>query len=121
MTTSIEIAPPNSLLLIMDRSWGVVPESMGTPCISATSSCVAVGTYPAPDGSTNVTIDGTPPSEAPPSFDGTIETPNKTVSVCTTLDEVVHAQPVETERTRLRIWLNDLHVPDRIVIVISSA
>lgn len=38
-----DIAPPSSLLLIMDRSVGQVPESMAGGLVAFTPTCVAFG------------------------------------------------------------------------------
>lgn len=121
MKVAIDIAPPNSLVFVMDHSSGVVPELVRDVGISANSTCIAVGTLAAPDGSTNIAFDDRPPEEAgAPQYDGVVLVPTGTLSVCTVLDEIVLSRRIDAERARVRIWTNHPMEPDEIVIVASK-
>jgi hypothetical protein len=121
MYRSVDVAPSNSLVLVMDRAVGVIPETLGGGLIAATASCVAVGTLEENDGETSISIsdEGVPSGVAnEPVFDGVIETPSKILSVCSVLEEVFLEVPVHAERTRVQVWANDSAEPDVVAIVI---
>jgi hypothetical protein len=122
MMLAADIAPPNSLLLIMDRSVGQIPESMAGRLIAFTPTCVAIGTLSEHDGTTRVTLDESSgrPAQSTPTFDGVLETPGRKLSVCSVLHEVVLDLAVATERTRIRVWVNDDAEPSEIHILASS-
>lgn len=123
MRLTIDVAPKNSLVLIMDRSVGVVPNEMGGALVSATSTCVAVGTLSEYDGETSICLsDEGPPAGPgyPQVFDGILGTPSMTVSVCSILDEVLLEIAVPTTRTRIQILANDASEPDKLVIMASA-
>ena len=117
-----DIAPPNSLLLIMDRSVGRPPESMAGEIIASTSTCVAIGTRSEHDGTTHVTLDDGPTTfvAGTPCFDGVLETPSRRLSVCSVTDQVVLENDVMTERTWIRVWVDDLTEPSEIRIIVSA-
>jgi len=118
-----DIAPPHSILLIMDRSVGRVPKSMAGGLVSATSTCIAVGTLSEHDGTTRVTLGSSFPGArpGPPAFEGVLETPGLALEVCTVFDDVVLRVAVATLRTRVLIWANDQAEPSDIRIVVSAA
>jgi len=122
MRLSADIAPPNSLLLIMDPATGVVPESMAGGLAASTPSCVAVGTLAQQDGTTRVTLADSfgPAVEGPPIFDGVLETPARKLAVCTVLGAVVLETAVGAERTRVRIWVDDPAEPGELLVRASA-
>jgi hypothetical protein len=117
-----DIAPPNSLLLIMDRSVGQIPESMAGGLVAFTATCAAIGTLSEHDGSTRVILDdgSGPPAHGTLVFDGVLDTPGLKLAVCSVLDEVVLELAVAAERTRVRIWANDQAEPSEIYILASA-
>jgi hypothetical protein len=120
--TATDIAPPNSLLLIMDRSIGRPPESMAGEIVASTSTCVAIGTRSEPDGTTHVTLDDGHGTFAVgiPCFDGVLETPSRRLAVCSVIDDVVLEANVMTERTWIRVRVDDLTEPSEIYIFVSA-
>jgi len=52
----VDVATSNSLVLIMDRSIGEIPESFGGSLVASTSSCIAVGTLAEHDGTTRILL-----------------------------------------------------------------
>ena len=78
------LAPPNSLLLVMDHTAGQIPESMRGSAIAFTSTCIAIGTLSETAGSTRVALDNA--SSAQPNgtiaFDGVLDTPSRTLAAC---------------------------------------
>jgi hypothetical protein len=115
---SIQVVPPNSLVLIMDPSIARVPESMGGSLISASGSCVAVGCRSEADGATEITV-GIGSMVNPggrPAFDGSITTPNQCLSVCTVLRAAILKVTVAGAETRVRVWVNDPNEPDRVIV-----
>jgi len=119
---TVDVAPPNSVLLIMDRSVGQVPESMEGSLIAATPTCVAIGTLSEHDGTTHVTLDSSPPpsEQGTPVFVAVLDTPGRHVAVCSVFDEAVLEVEVETERTRVLIWANDQAEPSEIRITVLA-
>lgn len=120
MYQTVDVAPSNSLILVMDRSAGVVPETLGGGLVAATPSCIAVGTREEHDGETSISIS----DEGPPSgvgshlvFDDVVETPSKVLSVCSVLDHVFLELPVAAQKTRVQVWANDSAEPDVLAIV----
>lgn len=55
MTVKTKIAVQNSLLFVMDKDNGEIPESMDA-LVAATPSCIVVGTHSGADGETSVTL-----------------------------------------------------------------
>ena len=110
MYRSIDVAPRNSLVLVMDRSAGVIPETLGEGLVAATSSCIAVGTRQEHDGETSISIShGDAPYGVAEAlvFDGLIETPSKVLSICSVLGDVLLELPVAAQKTRVQVWVND--------------
>lgn len=116
------IAPPNSLLLVMDRTVGRVPDSMQGRDIAFTPTCIAIGTLSEHDGSTHVMLgdNSEPLARTAPIFDGVLDTPGRKLAVCSVLDEVILEIDVAAERTRVRVWSNDQAEPSEICILVSA-
>jgi hypothetical protein len=118
----IDIAPPNSLVLVMDPSVGEVPEIMAGGSIAASRSCVAVGTLCEVDGSTRISLGATNSGLEGHrlAFDGVLETPGRRIAVMSVTDEVLIQMPVESDQTRVRVWTNDDREPSDIDIEAST-
>jgi hypothetical protein len=124
MKTEIKIAPKNSLLLVMDKDSGEVPESLEGNLVFATASCIAVGTLSEVDGETSVLL--TDEAIQSPQiqgsrrvFSGILATPKKVIDVCTVLLEPVMTLPVQGEETNVEIWANHTTEPNKLCIVTS--
>lgn len=91
MKQTIKTAPPYSIVLVMDRTVGEVPEALGSELTAATPTCVAVGTFSASDGLTQITFGYLSPNHTvlAEAFDGMLETPANRISVCTALDDIL--------------------------------
>ena len=99
---------------------------MGKELVTATNSCVAVGTLCEVDGKTSVVFSDTPESSGPVGdtkqvFDGVIATPSHEVHLCTTALESVAKLPVPSTTARVRVWANHQAEPDCVLIVVTSA
>jgi len=118
MSNIVRIAPSNSLILVMDMSIGKIPASMDDSLISATSSCVAVGTLSELDGETTISVrDHVANVGLSLAFDGILDTPTKVLSVCTVKNTEVLAYRVPSTHTRIQIWVNHPSEPSEIEIV----
>jgi hypothetical protein len=120
---SVSVAPPNSLILIMDPSVAEIPESMGRSLISATPTCIAVGTRAEGDGETYVFF-STDRSSAPADllvFDGVLRTPNREVCICNVLDERLLSVRVSMDDTHINIWADDDCEPGVINVVLPES
>jgi hypothetical protein len=118
-TSSIKVAPPNSMFLISDAQRGFVPDvSRSTPAIASTDTCLAVGCLAEMDGETKITIGPTDEVDQGdrPTFDGALATPTHTVVVWTIEWKKLLEARVSSRRTRVRIWTNHPNEPDDVVI-----
>jgi hypothetical protein len=123
MINETRVAPDNSLILVMDRTVGTVPDSMNRNLVSATPSCVAIGTMAQADGETFISLSDEIPARLPkqePVFDGIIPTPSKRLSVCSVHDEPLLVLDVAASSTRVRIWANHPWEPNEIWIVVGN-
>lgn len=122
MRKSITLAPPNSLILILDYSFGELPEDMEGGLVAFTSSCVAVGTLSEFDGDTTVTMTSTMEGSVPGElvFDGIIEAPQRELSVCNVRNERLLTMPLLEIRAHVQIFANDASEPDEIVILVGD-
>jgi hypothetical protein len=70
------------------------------------------------DGETDVPLGpaGDVDPGGPPAFDSQLDTPNRSVIVCNIYREIALSEPVRNTRTRVRIWLNRLRWPDRVIV-----
>jgi hypothetical protein len=118
MTTSMRIAPPNSVVLIEDSGGGEIPASMNQSLIAATDSCIAIGCRAEDDADTEITLgpcDKVDTGERP-AFEGALQTPNRKLVARTVYGVTLLEMPVPTTETRLRVWVNDPSEPDRIAV-----
>jgi hypothetical protein len=121
MRLTVTLAPRNSLILVMDRAAGAIPEAMAGRLVAATPTCIAVGTRSEHDGETSISLaDEATPSEggANPRFDGVLKTPSRRLSVCSVIEEVLLEMSVRSDETRVQVWANDAAEPDNIAIVV---
>lgn len=115
------VRPPNSVILIGDPD-GEPPESMSGDPVSATASCVAVGTLSDADGETAIRlVDAACTADLPAllAFEGDIETSSNRVTVASVLADTYLERSVDASRVPLRIWANDAEEPDDICVVIG--
>lgn len=125
-TITLDLAPPNSVILVMDREAGQPPETMGDGLAVATRSCVAIGTLCEVDGTTSVAFTSGPEAShkragMKQAFDGLIATPSREVHLCTTALESVAKLPVSATMARVRVWANHESEPDHVLILITAA
>lgn len=112
------IAPPNSIIFISDPTH---PEQasleVGNSLISATRSCVSVGTLAEMDGATTVRLARHfDEIEGDVAFEGCLETPGRKIAVSDTLGNLLLEMAVSSCLTRVTVWANDINEPDVILI-----
>lgn len=118
---SVTVAPPNSLIFIMDHAFGEIPESMGHGSVTSTDSCVAVATLCEFDGATTVIV-GTDPHGTGAEilvFDGHLTIPSKQLSVCSAFDEKLLSMDISRSHVHLKVFANDATEPNLIAILVS--
>jgi hypothetical protein len=123
MTLTKKLPVPNAILLVMDRDTGEIPESMGDRRIFCTPSSVVVGTLPAVDGETEVTL-----SDQRPDADKgrtlhcllrcNLDTPKQQLSICTVHLEALATFSVASNEAYVEIWVNDECVPSIVWVVV---
>jgi len=124
MKREISITPQNALILVMDETIGVIPDSMNGRLVAATVSCVAIGTISEANGQCLITLADKANSESldskwPLIFDGVLDTPSKEISVCSVIGERLIGLHVNEPRTSVKIWANDQREPSEIRIVVG--
>jgi hypothetical protein len=119
----IRVAPPNSLVFVMDDRVGVIPEDTGAAPIVATSSCVVVGTLMELDGETEVRMSGpenfTQQADLKLRWSGSIATAG-VLEVSTAHALILLSTPIqEPQSLTVDIWTNDDNEPDLVWIVVT--
>ena len=125
MIEKAQIAPRNSLLLVMDRDSGEIPDSMDGRLVVATPSCIAVGTLSEADGETSVVLTDEKALAHSDSgfrkvFSGVLETPKKEVHVCTVLLQPVVKLPVLNTQSNVEIWANSETEPNKLCVLVDA-
>ena len=121
MEAEARISPPNSLLLVMDRSVGIVPDSMEDGIVVSTTTCVAVGTLAETDGQTRIILTDENVmlfDDYSLIFEGILQTPSKRLSICTVMDEEVLSLEVSRPKIQITIWVNDDSEPNEIFVLV---
>jgi len=112
------VAPPNSIVFVVDPTHvSVVPEDTGVALVTATDSCVAIGTREQASGETRIRLEtASGDLEGSVVFQGLLETPGRKVAVETSeLDRLV-AIDVENASTHIKVWVDDDSEPSSITI-----
>lgn len=121
MTESVRIAAPNSLILVLDPEFGVLPETLGGAAIAASSSALAVGTLAESDGETEVTIGSVrdlPTDESlVPRWEGQVQTSGR-LAVVSLYNEVLLEVDAPSE-VKLQVWTNDPEEPDAVWLALA--
>jgi hypothetical protein len=125
MTVEISIVPKNSLLFVMCKDSGEIPESMEGKLVVATPSCIAVGTRCEVDGQTSIMLtDEITRVQRIPGllkvFSGVLATPKKELDICTVLLEPALKCSVLNTQSNVEIWANDEREPDMICVFVTS-
>jgi hypothetical protein len=118
---SVRLAPPNSLLLVLDPRSGVLPLSMDGSSVASTDSGLAVGTVAEQDGETTVWLGRSRDLPVDRSLSlawtGSLRTTGR-VAILTVYNEVVveiAAPPVAT----VQVWTNDPVEPDVVCVTVE--
>jgi hypothetical protein len=124
MTVTTTVRPPNSLLLIMDRDQGEIPESLDGQLLVANRSCIAIGTLMAADGETVVTMTDEREFDSGIGdlrmvFRGEQNTPAKSLNLYTVEFELVLEFPVSTLKTAIEIRVDELEEPRTIHVTVG--
>jgi hypothetical protein len=132
MLQSIKIAPPNSMIFLSDPEFEVVPEiDDRSPTIWTTASCIAIGCLMFQDGDSDFRLlSGKGVDKELASilsshdqlklvFDGSIDSPNRSLSMSTSDGDVLLRAEVATTSTKIRIWTNHPIEPEMVVIVLE--
>lgn len=121
MLSSRLLAPPNSMVLLLDPGCIEIPSQWSGQGIIATQHCVMIGCRCELDGATEFLLgDLAEMHESTAAvFEGLVNTPSKRVNLVSALNEVILEAPVSSTQTRVHIWCNDSREPDRIAIGIK--
>jgi hypothetical protein len=115
------LAPPNSLLLVLDARTGELPlpNTLGGAPIASTSSALAIGTLMELDGETEVHLTDTPEIleqvDLAKRWEGRIAT-DGVLGVLTVHNEVLIELNVG-KSVRVQVWTNDPTEPDVIWVL----
>jgi hypothetical protein len=114
----VKTAPPNSLILISDLDSDYIPRTMGNPLVSATNTCVAVGCLSEDDDPTElmlVSLEEVDRTDQPV-YEGMLQTPLRHVIIYSVLGQSLLETPVQQELTKIKIWVNHVREPDKIMV-----
>lgn len=106
----------------MDISGGEAPKSMNDNLVSATSTCVVVGTISAADGEAQITLTDEGNAHATNfeiAFDGEVATPSGKIAVFSARKESLLEAAVPGKRSNIQVWVNHDSEPDVIIIIIN--
>ena len=123
MILETSVSPPNSVLLIMDQSIGQVPESMSGNLVSATESCIAVGTALAHEQETKIILSNECveiSDDLMVTFEGEIETPERKISVCNVYNETIATVDTRDRTSLVRVLVNDNAQPTEIRVFVRE-
>lgn len=122
MPKSVQLRPPNSLVLIEDFQGGELPSTMMGRLVASTSTCISVGCLSEFDGEAEIVLAMGCEIESPAQlvFDGVIEVPSKKVTVRTVLGDSIAEQNVQSPEVRVYVWANDPNEPDKIWIGLDA-
>ncbi len=111
-------APENSIVFVSDSLRSEPPEHVRGSMINYNDTCVSVGCYPEIHGETEFQLGPAQEVSAgfDPAFDGTIETPNRTLIISTVEDTILLEDEVPGLRTRLRVWLSHPRWPENVMV-----
>lgn len=115
---TVASSPINSIVFISDNLRSDAPEHVYGALISYNETCVSVGCYPSDDGETEFFLGRADElaTEGEIVFDGTIETPTRSLMISTVDGEVLLEQAVPSARTQVRIWANHPKWPDQVLV-----
>lgn len=120
---TITLAPPNSLVFVMDHSSGELPKAMNDQLVAFTDSCVAVGTLSEVDGETTITLtdslEGVKRGQMV--FDGVLKVPRHALSVCSAADTKLLTMTLPGSEAHVQIFANDASEPDEIVVFVDNS
>ncbi|KQX74256.1 hypothetical protein [Aeromicrobium sp. Root472D3] len=120
---TVRVAPPNSLVFVMDDRVGEIPDDCGAAPVVATSSCVVVGTLAEIDGETEVRLSGPDDFAGAEgltmAWSGTIDTAGALEVTTSHADVLASMQLQRAGRVRVAVWTNDRHQPDVVWIVVG--
>ena len=117
---SIVVAAPNSLIAIAAAPTATGVPRIGRESIASTASCILVACRMFQDGETKITFGNPTKTNSRLTFDGLLDTPDRTVAVWIVPWEKVLEAKVSVRRTRIRIWTNHPSEPDDIHIEVGE-
>ena len=121
MFVKIDQPIPNSLVLLMDHSVGVPPDSLGSAIVAATPTCIAIGTVSEFDHSVSIAI--TDNYEAKniglvKVHAGVLSVPTMNLSLVNTANAILATAGVDSTSTSIEVWVDDQREPTEIVIYV---
>lgn len=117
-TVTVRLAPPNSLILILDPQGAEIPATMSGGLISSTDTCIAVGCMSEDDGETELTLGeakAVDPGYAS-ALEKRISTPSRKLSVKSVLGVTLLETQVSSPSVMVQVWVNDAREPDKVMI-----
>ena len=116
-----KFSPPNSVVAIMDRLFGMPGQFKLGKIISDTETCVTVGTKMEYDGETTFVMG--PRAELTPvgelRFRGRIQTPNMSVAICDVSLTAILELSVSGTSTAIEVWSNAESEPDQVTVIVD--
>jgi hypothetical protein len=120
----VEVEPPNGVVLLRDPETYEVPPWVRGQLVSASPSCIGIGTLPPDDGPTTIQM-GDPrdldtPGSWPVVFEGRMAAPSSRLVLCSVLGDVYAEVNLGDSGAHVRVSANHPLVPDQIVIQLTT-
>lgn len=122
MKIILSVAPQHSILLAdVGNDAAEVPLDGVEDAVVSSGSVVGINVMAEVDGETLVELTDEPsdPTDLIPLFDGSVDTPSRSVSLCTSDGSVLAALAVGDDEARVRIFGSTSTRPDRVLVVLS--
>lgn len=123
---SIIFSPAHPIVFICDYDnlEAEIPIYDPDSLVSATKTCISVGTQPSVEGDVTVTLASCEPgSEEEPYievFSGVVEVPNGQVAIVTSEDEKLLTVDLASTSAAVRIWVDNKVTPRRVWVTAHS-
>jgi hypothetical protein len=122
MKLKTRIAPPNSIIFVLDPAHGFPPSISGYELITANRSCVAIETLCEMDGKTSIVLTDETKTQRKGTilaFNDSVETPTQEISIITSHNEKLLSIPTTSEFTAVQVWVNRKSEPDIIEVFVG--
>lgn len=116
---------PHAIIFLYDTSIEniEIPDHVDNQLVSYNEKCLSIGTQTDIDGDVRIEILDSlekPKANFFIAFSGSIYIPQKIISVCTSEEEGIIAFSTDSEKPKMKVWVNHEAFPDHIIVDLSK-